>query len=969
MERHGYDVFFSYAWEDITQATEIVAAMRRLGLAVFQDFSRLKDYDDIAEEIESALYQSRALVALYTPDFMPSPYCRWELYTALVRGYRLDRKRPRVLPLVRGMAFEEVRPRALTSLRLPERGAQVADLARSVQAKIAELDNRRFGDAPTAPEAPWYPFAPPATREFHGRLEELWDVRDALLAGDDADLPSPAVARITGLGGLGKTTLAERYALTFAADHPGGVFVLRGFGSHRRTQGNPALLTTLRNDQVADIAARLGIDTPGRSPEWVDGALRRHLESVGLPYLWIVDDLPAGIDEQTCATLLAPTSMGRTLITTRGNAHYRWGEQVELHGLDRAAAFRLLTSRRAPASHQDRAAARALSDDLGGHPLGLIVAAGLAAQPEFAGYSNLRAAVSSPGPGGLELGEELSAELPGDHRAGVAATLLRSITKVTPAARQVLRLASLLAPAPIPEPLFTEVLAHASGHDAATIAAGLADAQGRSLATPQAPGPGTTGEPVPHWSVHALVSRAIRAADSDDGWQADIRTAAIMALTSVLESTRLGQAQPWLAPYLPHVRALAGAASGEDYWHVLNEAARAHVELGDSKTAAEIFAALYESARTALGPTDVTTLTVQAGLGAAYGLQGQFERALSYKQLAYHGLRERLGGDHPDVLIALNNVAVAYSDAGDHHAARAVYAKVYRSRRRLFQAQHPETIAALANVAIAAEEEGNLLLAQRLKQVVYQRCVAVRGTGHPATLDALNSIGVSQHRRGDSAAAHRTFTEVLRKRAGTLGPDHPDTLTALANVAMTSGDDDHIRTVLSRVYLDRTAIQGPAHPEVLRTLFALLTSHARLTDASATTSVNGDVDSNGPASLPSPEMIFESAGTPRLDNPMTDFRIQTFELAYLVHETAVHRLGESHKESLWLLCLLAHATAALGQFDQQYDNALALIEDALDGLTDSLSAHHESTRFARQLREWIEELADSSTSPPPHWPG
>lgn len=39
--------------------------MRGLGLAVLQDFSRMKDYDDIAEEIESALYQSRALARSY----------------------------------------------------------------------------------------------------------------------------------------------------------------------------------------------------------------------------------------------------------------------------------------------------------------------------------------------------------------------------------------------------------------------------------------------------------------------------------------------------------------------------------------------------------------------------------------------------------------------------------------------------------------------------------------------------------------------------------------------------------------------------------------------------------------------------------------------------------------------------------------------------------------------------------------
>ena len=70
-------------------------------------------------------------------------------------------------------------------------------------------------------------------------------------------------------------------------------------------------------------------------------------------------------------------------------------------------------------------------------------------------------------------------------KRSIAALLLFSLPAVASATdlptRQVLSLASLLAPAPIPEPLFTEVLAQASGHDAATIAAGLADAQGRPL--------------------------------------------------------------------------------------------------------------------------------------------------------------------------------------------------------------------------------------------------------------------------------------------------------------------------------------------------------------------------------------------------------------------------------------------------------------------------------------------------------
>jgi hypothetical protein len=39
-----------------------------------------------------------------------------------------------------------------------------------------------------------------------------------------------AVAQLRGLGGVGKSLLAEEYALRFGGAYPGGVFWLRGLG-------------------------------------------------------------------------------------------------------------------------------------------------------------------------------------------------------------------------------------------------------------------------------------------------------------------------------------------------------------------------------------------------------------------------------------------------------------------------------------------------------------------------------------------------------------------------------------------------------------------------------------------------------------------------------------------------------------------------------------------------------------------
>src|SRR6266700_7601784 len=106
-------------------------------------------FADISAEIADALWRSRSLLAFYTPDFLRSPYCRWELYNALSCGYQLDGDVRRILAVVRDIPFERVRPARLTDLRLPDGAvAPVGEIAAAVDTQLATIDDRCFGDAP-----------------------------------------------------------------------------------------------------------------------------------------------------------------------------------------------------------------------------------------------------------------------------------------------------------------------------------------------------------------------------------------------------------------------------------------------------------------------------------------------------------------------------------------------------------------------------------------------------------------------------------------------------------------------------------------------------------------------------------------------------------------------------------------------------------------------------------------------------
>ncbi|WP_369168569.1 hypothetical protein AB5J49_11970 [Streptomyces sp. R28] len=181
-------------------------------------------------------------------------------------------------------------------------------LVADVRAHVTRLDGPMTLAEPGVRH--WLLGTPQPRPDFLGRLLELWQVHSALHAHAAPLVTGRAAAhavQIRGMAGIGKTLLAQEYALRFEAAYPGGVCWVDG-------------------EAYEDSVRALGAGA---------GGLFAHFDAIDAPFLWIVDAAPADrLPARDIAAMSAPHPLGHTLFTLRSRAYDTLGTPVDLGPLD-----------------------------------------------------------------------------------------------------------------------------------------------------------------------------------------------------------------------------------------------------------------------------------------------------------------------------------------------------------------------------------------------------------------------------------------------------------------------------------------------------------------------------------------------------------------------------------------------------------------------------------------------------------
>ena len=843
------DAFISYRHADAANVQALVSACKRIGLDVWFDEQRVETFASIQSAIEAGLAQAKALLVWYSPAYPQSRACQWELTAALVAAQREGDVRRRILIVNPAENNKHIYPVELRDAKYagaPAEEAAFDALAADVKQHCATLETP-LGASGTGARPPWFGSASGfGSSRFIGRMRELWEVHSGLHAAASpviTDRVARPLVWITGMGGSGKSVLAEEYALRFGAAYPAGIVWLRAFGyDDTRANASPEERVQDRERQLAAIAESAGIAVKGLNTGEIGIRLAEKLDAAG-EYLWVVDDLPSDLSWEATQPWLAPSPSGHTLVSTRRRHESGQGLQVRVEELDEEDAYVLLTIQRPPGNDEQQSTARHIVKALGLNPLGIELAAAAIAQ---AGYAEFAEQLDQTADDELEFAASLLSaageSLP--HREGrnlyLSRTLLASTRGLSEQGFDLLLLAAQVAVAPISRAVISRTFAAADGAEEphARRRADLAIIELISRSLGRAADAGGI-------EIHTLVSRVVRFHHSAPERMRKLRGGALAAFFDQFVVLSDAQTHPELANDSLHARRLIEACrkapdadQASTQARLLGVVARFEAGLGRYADSRELYEEALELSRHVNGEADSSTLAIAASLGNVLTLSGDFPAARALLEQALQAAQDRYGDDSFVTLAVKENFAAMLLSKGAHQAAIPLMLEVVQARMRTPGAEVPALLLlTLNNLANAQLSAGNAQDAEKLIRLVVTARTQVLGPDHPHTLASRNTLAGTLYKQGKTAEAVEVLQSVVGDMTRVLGATHPETLTVRSNLASLikqRGDvDGAVQCKRELLELYRTAF-GAAFPETIRAginLAESLTSAGQLSEA------------------------------------------------------------------------------------------------------------------------------------------
>ena len=177
--------------------------------------------------------------------------------------------------------------------------------------------------------------------------------------------------------------------------------------------------------------------------------------------------------------------------------------------------------------------------------------------------------------------------------------------------------------------------------------------------------------------------------------------------------------------------------------------------------------------------------TAYNNLGSTYGHLGDHQKALKFKLKALEIQEKVLPENHPSLATSYNNVGSTYGELGDHQKALKFMLKALEIWEKVLPENHPDLAASYNNVGSTYGELGDHQKALKFKLKALEIREKVLPENHPDLAASYNNAGSTYGKLGDHQKALKFKLKALEILEQALPPEHPHIKVTYGNIGVT----------------------------------------------------------------------------------------------------------------------------------------------------------------------------------------
>lgn len=564
------------------------------------------------------------------------------------------------------------------------------------------------------------------------------------------------VVVVNGLGGIGKTTLAQAYVSRYYEEYQHIVWITQDSEDVARDFVNAAGL--ILNLGLEVMVARTGAGA-GTQPLFEE--IIRKLKTISdHPNLLVIDNGERSL--RRYKDLLPGQPRWHVLVTSREviTGYHR----QPLGFLEEGQAVALFI-KHYPLQAIGDAGIRKLVRAVDYHTLTIEMLAKMAAMQRY-DLRTLQLAIEKDLKAGIEVGHDR-------RRAGAVEKIgsyLRTtftLSRLSEEEVWLLKQFVCLPPEPHPYRLLRELLVDEQGEHARSFAEVLGSLSDRGWLLYNPAGDS--------YSMHRIIAGVVR---KERVIQLEEVAYLLGALTDRLHADYTVDNTLDKFAWVPYGKALLAVFSRSGHPGIAklqNRLGFVLLRLDDLSYARSILEKAVRSDTKNFGKDHPTTTMHLNNLALVLMDQGDLSGAKKLLERAVRNDEKNLGPGHHHTAIRYHNLAMLLRDMEDLSGARPLMEKVVRIETKNFGFAHPATTRAHAHLALIMEDLGDLRVARALLKKAVRGDEQYYGMGHPAIMELYHNLARLLQDQGKCAEAKGLMEKAIRASEKVFGVQHPHT--------------------------------------------------------------------------------------------------------------------------------------------------------------------------------------------------